>query len=150
MDNALKGAARVLEAEYRLPFLAHAPLEPTNATASVTPERCTVWLPTQAPGLLADLLAERLGLKPEQVVVQPTLVGGSFGRRREPDVGLEAALIARQVGRPVQVLWTREEDFRHDLFRPAAVAVVQVALDRDGRLTGWRHRLVAPSVRVIG
>jgi len=147
VEVALKGAERVIAAEYRLPFLAHAPLEPTNATARVTPERCEVWLPTQAPGPLQALLAERLGLKPAQVLVHPTLVGGSFGRRREADAALEAALISRQVGgRPVRLMWSREEDFRHDYYRPAAVVGIQVALDHERRIAAWRQRVVAPSV----
>ncbi|MBI1208864.1 MAG: molybdopterin-dependent oxidoreductase [Azospirillum sp.] len=146
VDGAIKTAARVIEAEYRVPFLAHAAMEPMNCTARVTPDGCEVWAPTQGQGLYARVLPEFLALKPEQIKVNTPFLGGSFGRRFEIDFGIQAALLAKQVGRPVQLIWSREEDMQHDVYRPAAMARVQVALERGGRLTGWRHRVVSPSI----
>ena len=145
-DRAIAGSARTLEAVYRLPFLAHAALEPLNATASVTAKGCELWLPTQDQGQYPRLIADALGIKPEKVRINTTYLGGSFGRRFEADVGLQAALLSKAVGKPVQLIWTREEDIRHDVYRPASVSRVAVGLDVLGRVTGWRHRLAGPSI----
>ncbi|MEI6557457.1 MAG: xanthine dehydrogenase family protein molybdopterin-binding subunit [Rhodospirillaceae bacterium] len=146
VDRAIAGSARSIDAVYRLPFLAHAALEPLNATASVTARGCELWLPTQDQGQYPRLLAEALGIRPDKVRVNTTYVGGSFGRRFEADVGLEAALLSKAVGRPVQLIWTREEDIRHDVYRPASISRVTLGLDVLGRITGWRHRVAAPSI----
>ena len=145
-DQAVKAAHLRLEAVYRLPFLAHAALEPMNATASVTGQGCTLWVPTQNQSRYAKILPELLGLKPDQITVNTPFIGGSFGRRQECDLGIEAALLSKAVGKPVQLIWTREEDIRRDFFRPASVSRVSVGLDAQGRLVGWHHRIVAPSV----
>ena len=145
-DRAVAGSARSLEAVYRLPFLAHAALEPLNATASVTAKGCELWLPTQDQGQYPRLVADLLGIPPEQVRINTTYVGGSFGRRFEADVGLQAVLLSKTVGRPVQLIWTREEDIRHDAYRPASVSRVALGLDVLGRITGWHHRIAGPSI----
>jgi isoquinoline 1-oxidoreductase beta subunit len=145
-DHAIAGAARVVEAVYHQPFLAHAPLEPMSATASVTATGCTLWLPTQDQEQYAKLLPPLLGLKPSQITVNTTFLGGSFGRRLESDFGIQAALLSKAVGRPVRLVWSREEDIRHDFYRPASVSRVTVGLDAADRLIGWRHRIVAPSI----
>ena len=146
VDRALAQSAQTVDAVYRLPFLAHAALEPLNATASVTDRGCELWLPTQDQGQYPRLLAELLGIRPEQVWINTCYGGGSFGRRLEADVGLQAALLSKTVGRPVQLIWTREEDIRHDVYRPVSISRVTVGLDVLGRITGWRHRIAAPSV----
>jgi isoquinoline 1-oxidoreductase beta subunit len=146
IEPAFKAAAHTVEAVYRLPFLAHATLEPMNATASVTAEGCELWLPTQDQALYRRMLSDLLGLKPEQIKVNTTFLGGGFGRRLEPDFGIEAALLSKKTGKPVQLIWTREEDIRRDFFRPASLSRVSLALDGDGGLAGWRHRVVSPSV----
>lgn len=145
-DRAIAGSVKTLEAVYRLPFLAHAALEPLNATASVTAKGCELWLPTQDQGQYPRLLADLLGIRPEQVWINTTYVGGGFGRRFEADVGLQAALLSKSVGKPVQLIWTREEDIRHDVYRPASVSRVTLGLDVLGRITGWRHRVAGPSI----
>ena len=145
-DRAIAGAARTVEAVYRLPFLAHAALEPINATASVTAKGCELWLPTQDQGQYPRLLADLLGIRPEQVRINTSYVGGGFGRRFEADVGLQAALLSKAVGRPVQLIWTREEDIRHDVYRPASISRVALGLDVLGRIAGWRHRVAGPSI----
>jgi isoquinoline 1-oxidoreductase beta subunit len=146
IDQAIAGAARVVESVYRLPFLAHAPLEPMNATASVTAAGCELWLPTQDQDRYTKVLPPLLGIKPEQVRVNTTFLGGSFGRRLESDFGVEAALLSKAVGRPVQLIWSREEDIRQDFYRPASVSRITVGLDAGNRLVGWRHRISAPSI----
>ncbi len=145
-DRAIAGAAMTVEAVYRQPFLAHAALEPINATASVTASDCELWLPTQDQGQYPRLIADALGLRPEKVRVNTTYVGGGFGRRFEADVGLQAALLSKAVGKPVQLIWTREEDIRHDYYRPASISRVALGVDVLGRLTGWRHRVAGPSI----
>ncbi|MDW7984753.1 MAG: molybdopterin cofactor-binding domain-containing protein, partial [Acidobacteriota bacterium] len=113
-SGALERAARRVEAAYELPFLAHATMEPMNCTAHVRKNRCEVWMPTQNPQGVQQAVAQVLGLRPEAVTVHVTLLGGGFGRRLFPDAAIQAALISKAVGAPVQLLWTREEDISHD------------------------------------
>lgn len=146
------GAAQVLEARdsleatYELPILAHACMEPINFTAHVEGERCELWGPTQTPLNLQVLAAEALGLPREAVTVHPTLAGGGFGRRLAFDYGVEAALVSRASGVPVQVVWPREQDVRHDYYRPPAVHRLRGALDEAGRVVAWEHRLATVSL----
>lgn len=122
VEAALAGEG-VLRAEYRVPYLAHATLEPMNATALFQDGRLTIWTGTQAPTSVRTRAAETAGIDPEAVTVHTTLMGGGFGRRAEADVAIQATLIAlAQPGIPVQLTWTREEDFRHDFYRPGAIA----------------------------
>ncbi len=147
VEEALAQGNRRVEATYALPFLAHAPMEPMNATAHVEGDRCTIWAPVQIPAWAARATARALGIPERNVRVFITLLGGGFGRRLNPDYAVEAALISKAVGAPVQVVWTREDDLQFDFYRPMAVHRIQAALDADGRPLAWYHRLVSTSIR---
>ncbi|HVP67068.1 MAG TPA: molybdopterin cofactor-binding domain-containing protein [Anaeromyxobacteraceae bacterium] len=144
--RAYAGAARRLEATYDFPFLAHATMEPMNCTARVDASGAELWAPTQSPTWAQSEVAKALGLPEDRVRVHTTLLGGGFGRRAMPDVPVEAAHVARAAGVPVQVLYTREDDFVHDFFRPRSRNVLAAGLDRDGGLAAWRHTVRAPSI----
>ncbi len=131
-----------LEAVYRLPLLAHAPMEPMNATADVRPDGVSLWVPTQDPGRTRTVLAQALGLDPAAVRVEATLAGGAFGRRIEVDFVLEAVACSRAVGAPVKVLWTRDDDTRHDSYRPMSVHRLSAVVDTEG-LPTWRSHAVS-------
>ena len=143
---ALAGAAKRIEARYFLPYLAHATMEPMNATASVTSERCELWIPTQNQTGAQALAARISGLAADKIAVNTTLLGGGFGRRFETDFVEEALLIAKAAGKPVKVVWTREEDLQHDYYRPGNAAVLEGGLDGQGRLVAWRQRLAVPPI----
>jgi isoquinoline 1-oxidoreductase subunit beta len=143
---ALAGAAKKVEAVYTLPFLAHATMEPLNATAHVTADGCEIWAPTQAQSILQQVAAQILGLKPEQVKINTTYLGGGFGRKFELDFTLQAVMVAKQVGRPVKLVWAREEDIQHDFYRPVSTAKLRAGLDADGKVTAWDFKIVAPSI----
>ena len=146
VDRALAGAAKVVEAEYALPFLAHATMEPMNATAHVAAERVEIWAPTQGQGPLAGALAQMFQLPAEAIAIHTTFLGGGFGRRFELDFALQAARVSKATGRPVQLIWTREEDMQHDLYRPASLNRIQAGIDDGGRVVAWKHRCVSPSI----
>jgi isoquinoline 1-oxidoreductase/isoquinoline 1-oxidoreductase beta subunit len=135
----------LVEATYRAPYLAHATMEPMNATAWLTAGRCEVWAPTQAPGVVRFRVAEALGLDAADVAVHTTLVGGGFGRRLFADYAVEAACLAQRLAQPVKVIWSREDDQQHDRYRPMAVARLVGAVER-GAITGWHHRVVTQSI----
>ena len=137
---------RVVEAEYSVPYLAHACMEPMNATAWLHDGVCEIWIPTQASSLVRDAVANLLDIDKDAVTVHTTLLGGGFGRRAEPDVALQAVAIARAAGRPVQLIWSREEDIRHDVFRPMAVARLTGVLDDTGLPMALTSRSVSQSV----
>jgi isoquinoline 1-oxidoreductase subunit beta len=146
-DAALAASVKRIEAEYAVPFLAHATMEPQNCTAYVTPDRVEVWVPTQDPEAALLTAALTAGVALENVVVHRTAVGGGFGRRvAVQDFVQEAVLIAKEVGRPVQLLWSREEDIRHDFYRPAAMARLTAGLDAAGMPAAWKVRISAPSI----
>ncbi len=138
--------SRGLDVEYELPFLAHATMEPMNCTADVQPDRCTVWAPTQFPGVARTRAAELTGLEEEQVTLNCTYLGGGFGRRAEVDFVAQAVLISKAVGKPVKLVWTREEDTQHDFYRPAYLSRVQVQLNEQGAPESWDHQLAGPSI----
>lgn len=124
---------RILEAEYHVPYLAHAAMEPMNATARFADGKLDLWLPNQAPNLIQAVAAAALDIPTADCTVNTTSLGGGFGRRAEPDVAVYAALIAREAGgRPVKLIWTREEDIAHDYYRPAATGRLRAALGADG------------------
>lgn len=146
VDAALKAAGKTLEATYRLPFLAHACLEPMNATAHVRDGRCEIWAPTQGQTRARDAAAKLLGIPRERVTVHTTYLGGGFGRRFEVDFVLDAVALSRAAGAPVKVIWSREDDLAHDFYRPAAVHRLAAAL--DGKTPGaWQHRIASPSIQ---
>lgn len=142
----VEGSGRLVEATYSVPFLSHAALEPDNATARVEGGRAEVWAPTQSARMLRWNVAKALGLDESAVDIHPTLVGGGFGRKAECMAGVQAALIARDLGRPVQLIWSREEEFIGGPFRPAAVALMRARLAADGSIEAWDARVACGSV----
>ena len=145
VDSALSGAARTMDAVYEAPYLAHACMEPMNCTAQVTGGRAEIWAPTQNPQGIQREAARVLGLSGEAVTVHVTYMGGGFGRRGGPmDYATEAVELAGKIGRPVQVVWTREDDIQNGFFRPATYNVLRAGLDQAGRPVAWSHKLVGP------
>ncbi|HZP66886.1 MAG TPA: molybdopterin cofactor-binding domain-containing protein [Rudaea sp.] len=146
-DAALADAERIVSADYENPFLAHATMEPMNCTAAVTKDRCEIWAPTQGQNLAFFALKQALGLPDDRIVVNRTpYIGGGFGRRLLPDFVVQAALISRSVGRPVKVIWDREEDMRRDSFRPASLVRLRAAMRADGLPSALAARVVSPTI----
>jgi isoquinoline 1-oxidoreductase beta subunit len=148
-DKAHAAADKKIEAVYEVPFLAHATMEPVNCTAHVRGDSCELWAPTQIPGAARASVASALGIPRENVKVHVTFIGGGFGRRLIQDYAVEAALISRDAGAPVQVVWSREDDIRHDFYRPAACHIMEAGLDSRGQLISWRHRGCSPSIETF-
>lgn len=146
IDAALKDAARTFEAEYEMPFLAHAALEPMTCVAEVRADAVELWVGTQVPVRAQTAAAEVAGRPAEQVIVNNQLIGGAFGRRLEVDFISQAVAIAAQVDYPIKLTWTREEDTTHDMYRPHYIDRFAAALDAEGRLQGWRHTIAGASV----
>jgi len=146
-EKALATAAKVMEAEYAFPYQAHATVEPMNATVHLQAEGAELWTGTQSPNRAQNTAAAALGLKPEQVKVNVALIGGGFGRRLGTDFSTEAAQVAKALGGgPVQVVWDREDDLRHDLHHPATLHRMRAGLDASGGLSAWAHRIAGPSI----
>ncbi|HZR64813.1 MAG TPA: xanthine dehydrogenase family protein molybdopterin-binding subunit [Terriglobales bacterium] len=141
-----KAAGKKIEAEYQLPFMAHAPMEPGNCTAHFRGNECELWAPTQVPQDCRDAVAQVLGLKPEQVKVNVTLLGGGFGRRLEHDYAVEAALVSKAINAPVKVTWTREDDMRCSPYRPVSLHKLSANIGEDGWPSSFVHRTIAPSI----
>ncbi len=151
VGNVSKVTGRRVSAEYQLPFMAHAPMEPGNCTAKYSGTGCELWAPTQVPQDCRDAVAQAVGLDSDQVKVNVTLMGGGFGRRLEHDYAVEAALVAKamqglKIGGPVKVLWTREDDMRFSTYRPASLHQLSAVLDGAGWPVAFTHRMVAPSI----
>ncbi|HEY6926017.1 MAG TPA: xanthine dehydrogenase family protein molybdopterin-binding subunit [Steroidobacteraceae bacterium] len=144
--EALKKAARTFSAVYELPLLAHATMEPMNCTADVKPGRCDVYVGTQVQQLTQAAAAQAAGLKPDEVNVHTSLLGGGFGRRLEVDFVPAAVEASKAVGAPVKLIWTREDDTTHDYFRPPAREEVTAGLDEKGRLIAWALHVTGPSI----
>src|SRR5581483_7316343 len=123
---------RKIQASYQLPFMAHAPMEPGNCTAEFRSSSCELWAPTHVPQDVRDSVAQAIGLPPDQVKVNVTLMGGGFGRRLEHDYGVEAALVSKAINAPVKVIWTREDDMRNSTYRPASYHQLSAVLDGGG------------------
>lgn len=146
VDKALAAADRVIEAEYYIPHLSHAQMEPPCAVARVTGDTCEVWAPTQQPQAARKTLAAALGIPEENITVNVTLLGGGFGRKSKADFVVEAALLARQVGAPVKLTWSREDDIRHGYYHAVSAQSLKTSLDANGTPTAWLHRTVFPSI----
>jgi len=147
VDAAMSKAAKKVEAEYYLPHLAHATMEPPAATARIVDGKCEVWSSVQSPQAAHDLVAKRLGLDPANVKVNVTLLGGGFGRKSKPDFCVEAAVVSKAMdGKPVKVVWTREDDLRHDYLHTVSVEHLEAGLDDSGKCVAWLHRSVAPTI----
>jgi len=141
-----KTGGRRISAEYQLPFMAHAAMEPGNCTAHYQDTKCELWAPTQVPQDCRDAVAQAIGLDPDQVKVNVTLMGGGFGRRLEHDYAVEAALASKAISAPVKVIWTREDDMRFSTYRPASLHQLSAALDGSGFPVALTHRIVSPSI----
>ncbi len=144
--SALKGAAKVLEAEYVIPMQAHAPLEPMNFTAHVQGNKALLIGPTQFQQGAQGAVAGALGLKPEDITLQTTFLGGGFGRRLELDFIVQAAQISKAVNKPVKLLWTREDDMTHDFYRPVGVNQLKAGLDASGKPVALHFKVASQSV----
>jgi isoquinoline 1-oxidoreductase beta subunit len=143
---ALAGAARTVEALYEAPFQAHACMEPMNCTADVRPDGCDVYVGTQAQTRTQQTAMTITGLPREKVRVHTTFLGGGFGRRGESDFVTDAVELSHRLRRPVQVVWTREDDIRHCFYRPATLNRLRGGIDADGNLVAWEHHIVGPSI----
>lgn len=147
VDADLAGAARKVDAEYYIPHLAHAPMEPPAATARIAGGKAEVWGAVQSPQATRDLVAKHLGITPADVTVHVTLLGGGFGRKSKPDFAIEAALVSKAMeGKPVKLTWTREDDLQHTYFHTVSVEHLEAGLDAQGKAVAWMHRSVAPTI----
>jgi len=147
--GAMATAARQLEATYVFPFQAHAPVETMNCTAHVMPHAAELWVPTQTDTRTFEQVAKVTGLPREVITIHPVLMGGGFGRRLFADYAAEAAQIAKAVGRPVQVMWTRQDDMRHGFFQPATAERFSAGIDPNGRIVGLVHKTTASSLTIF-
>jgi isoquinoline 1-oxidoreductase beta subunit len=146
-DSAMTASPKKIQAVYELPFAPHACMEPMNCTVQIRPDGAEAWVPTQGPQWAQAAIAEAAKLPPEKVTVHTTLMGGGFGRRYQADFVMEAAQIAaKTAGKPVMVLWTREDDMQHDFYRPASYHKLQGALDANGNLAAWKHFQTSTSI----
>lgn len=144
--GTLAASANVIEALYEVPHLAHATMEPMNATANITDDGIEIWAPTQGPGIIQKVAAGILQIQPEQVKVNTTFLGGGFGRRFEMDFIVQTVLAAKMTGSPVKLIWSREEDMKHDFYRPASVSAFKAAVNEDGYPVAWHNRIACPSI----
>ncbi len=149
-ERALASAAKIVSAEYYIPHLAHATMEPLSAIVRIVDGKCEVWAPVQSPGKTREDVAKKLGLKEGDVTVHVTLLGGGFGRKSQCDFVLEAAVLSKAMnGAPVKVIWTREDDLQHDYLHTVSAERIDAGLDGNGKVVAWRHRSVAPTIKSI-
>ncbi len=144
--GALTHAATKLDSVYESPFLAHATMEPLNCTLHVTEDGCDIWVGTQVPALVQLVVSKTLGIERDSVRIHNHLLGGGFGRRLEFDFIVKAALVAKQSKDPVKVIWSREEDIQHDMYRPYYYDKISAGLDPQGKLVAWKHRIVGSAI----
>ena len=143
VDAALDGAAKVIESSYHYPFVSHATMEPMNCTALMHESgKLELWAPSQNPQVQRSYISETLGIPEDRIHVNQLRIGGAFGRRSRLDFCAEAAYIARETGKPVQLLWTREEDMRHDFYRPVGWHHFKAGLDAEGRMIAFDHHFI--------
>ncbi|MBI4963229.1 MAG: xanthine dehydrogenase family protein molybdopterin-binding subunit [Desulfomonile tiedjei] len=144
--KAISEANKKLSATYYVPCVAHATMEPMNCTASVTADRCDIWAPIQAQVAGFAVGSKVTGLPKEKIHVNTTFLGCGLGRRARPDFVVEAVILSKALGKPVKVVWTREEDIKYDAFRAPASHRIEAGLDAQGQLSGWSHKVVSPSI----
>ncbi|MGY3607507.1 molybdopterin cofactor-binding domain-containing protein [Bradyrhizobium sp. Lot33] len=144
--KALAEAAQRVDAVYQVPFLAHAAMEPMNCTVHLQNDRCDIWVGTQAPTITQSLVVELTGLPKDAIKIHNHLIGGGFGRRLEADGTVLAVKIAKHVDGPVKVIWSREEDIQHDMYRPYYLDRLSAGLDAAGKPVAWTHRIAGSSV----
>jgi isoquinoline 1-oxidoreductase beta subunit len=142
VKKAMDGASKIIEAEYQVPFLAHATMEPMNCTAWIHDNTCELWCGSQNPLGVAGDVADLLDMDIAQVIVHNQFLGGGFGRRSETDVAKQAVLLAREVDYPVKLIWSREEDIRHDVYREASISRMKAAMNSDGRPVAITHQFL--------
>jgi len=146
IESALKSADKVITGEYYAPHLAHVSMEPPVAVADVKDGKATIWAPVQSPGGTREDVAKTLGIAEDNVTINVTLLGGGFGRKSKCDYAIEAALLSKELGAPVKVQWTREDDVQHDFLHTVSVERIEAGLDKSGKVIAWRHRSAAPSI----
>ena len=146
--QGFKNAHKSISAEYELPYLAHAMMEPLNVVVDLKPDRCAIWTGTQSQTMDRNMAAQTAGLKPEQVEIHTTYLGGGFGRRANPrsDFVIEAVQVAKAVGKPVKVVWTREDDMRGGYYRPMWADRIEAGIAKDGKPAAWKHTIVGQSI----
>jgi isoquinoline 1-oxidoreductase beta subunit len=144
--KALSEAQKKVQAVYYVPFVAHATMEPMNATAYVQKDRCDIWAPTQSQTIPQLVASQVCGFPPDKVYINTLLLGCGFGRRDAPDVIAEAVIASKVAGKPVKLLWSREEDIKYDLYRATTCQRIEAGLDGQGRLTGWSHKVACSSI----
>src|SRR6202047_2446006 len=146
VDTAFAQGGKVIEAEYYAPLLAHASMEPPAALAVYRDGKVEAWAPTQSPVGARDAIAEAVGAKKEDVTVHVTLLGGAFGRKSFPDFAVEAAVLSKKTGKPVKVVWSREDDIQFDSYHSVSAMYMKAALGPDGKPTAWLQRTVFPPI----
>jgi len=146
VEQGIDNSAEVIESEYRVPFISHSPLEPVNTTVHVMSDKVLVITPHQLQGIIPGLVSEAIGLAPDQVEVKTTFLGGGFGRKLGGDFVVQAALISKAVGAPVNLIWDREDDMTHDSFRPAAMIKIKGGINEDGELSALEFKGCSPHI----
>jgi len=149
VDAAFAKGGKIVEADYYVPLLAHASMEPLVALAEFKDNKVTVWAPTQNPQAVQDIVSKQLGIAKEDVTCHVTLLGGGFGRKSKPDYVAEAAVLSKKIGRPVKVVWTREDDIKFDYYNTVAAMYLKAALDTKGKPIAWLQRSVFPPIDSI-
>ena len=144
--KAMTSAARRIKADYTQPFLAHAPMEPGSCVVHVRPDGCEIWTGTQVPGEARAGIAAAMGIPAERVVLHNYLMGGGFGRRLEGDMIVRALQVASKVASPVKLIWSREEDMQHDMYRPFYHDTIEAGLDKAGKPVAWTHKIAGSSI----
>jgi len=145
VETAAMNTSNGIDSTYRLPFLAHVPMEPMNCTVDASSDNIVVWAPTQNPTLLIETIAAAMNVSADTISVHVLRSGGAFGRRYYADFAVDAAILSREFGRPVKAIWSREDDIRHDYFRPASLQRIQASVNDTGRITSWSHKVVSHS-----
>jgi isoquinoline 1-oxidoreductase subunit beta len=148
VDAVLRASDKRIDADYEVPFLAHAPMEPLNCTVEIGKDACEIWTGTQFQGIDQNVAAQILGIKPEQVKIHTQFLGGGFGRRANPqsDFIAEAVQVAKAANKPVKVVWSREDDIRGGYYRPMWLSRFSAALAEDGKPSAWSHTIVGQSI----